>query len=163
MCLGDPKNFMNAYEIIRIIRILMIPILRVQRRSKQMPRQLADFATPPESLGRLSSTSAYGSKLGAILKNALGEQQAWIDQNCEAIGTNDDDQIAAVLEPIRPRRLITEHVADTIPHGLLRSAQTWMHIYSRDGEPQRKTGKPKCHHRWTDGDFAHTEKCGRIP
>ena len=76
-----------------------------------------------ESLSKLSFTSAYGSKLGEILKQALDGHPSWIDQTCEAIGTNDEDRIAAGMEPIRPpaeavseiRRLLAEQVADTTP------------------------------------------------
>ena len=64
-------------------------------------KEIGGLRNSSESFCRLSFTSAYGCKLGEILKNALDEQQAWIDQTCEAIGTNDDDQIAAGLEPMR--------------------------------------------------------------
>ena len=75
------------------------------------------------SVNRLSFTAAYGAKLGAILKNALYDHPEWIDQTCNAIGSNDDERKAAGQAPLRPppeavneiRRLISEHVSDHIP------------------------------------------------
>ena len=74
-------------------------------------------------MGKLSFTSAYGIELGEILKQVLDDHPEWIDQTCDAIGTNDNERIAVGLEPARPlveaiseiRRMITEHVADIIP------------------------------------------------
>ena len=56
-----------------------------------------------ESVGRLSSTAAYGAKLGTILKNALDDHPDWIDQTI-AIGSNDDERKAAGQAPLRPHR-----------------------------------------------------------
>ena len=76
-----------------------------------------------ESIGRLSYTVDYGAQLGKKLKDALDTKPSWVDDTCEAIGTNDKERKTAGLEPVRPpreaiaeiQRLITESVADTIP------------------------------------------------
>ena len=75
------------------------------------------------SVNRLSFTAAYGAKLGDKLKKALDDHPSWIDQTCNAIGSNDDDRKAKGLAPLRPppeainkiRSLIFEDVKDHIP------------------------------------------------
>ena len=57
-----------------------------------------------ESVGRLSFTAAHGAKLGNILKDALDKHPDWIDQTCDAIGSNDDERKAAGQPPLRPHR-----------------------------------------------------------
>ena len=55
-----------------------------------------------ESLNKLSFTAAYGLKLGESLKKTLDEHPEWIDQTCNAIGSNDDERMATGLDPLRP-------------------------------------------------------------
>ena len=76
-----------------------------------------------ESLSRLSFVSAYGAALGVKLKKKLEDNPAWIDMTCDAIGTNDEEQLKKGEQPIRPpkeaiaeiRRIIVEHTADSTP------------------------------------------------
>ena len=61
--------------------------------------------------------------MGHILKQTLDDHTEWIEQTCNAIGTNDEERIASGLEIVRPpaeaiseiRRQIVEHAADTTP------------------------------------------------
>ena len=45
-----------------------------------------------DSITRLSYTPEYGARLGKKLKDALDAKPSWVDDTCEAIGTNDEEE-----------------------------------------------------------------------